>query len=186
MSDTLCTAKSDLIKNHITFRFKLQKLRKKLCKNMDNTFKKLNFKNQKEVIVLFSPESFEKNIESIIAETSVIRSLDGVAEVMFAMVFVTQQIEIDTVIPKIAPMLKGDAVLWMCYPKGTSKKFKCDFNRDTGWAVMGPYELEPVRMVAIDEDWSALRFKKVDYIKTMKRDSLGALSEKGRQKAEQK
>ena len=36
-----------------------------------------------------------------------------------------------------------------------------------------------------DEDWSALRFKKVDFIKTMKRSSVHALSEKGKIKATQ-
>ena len=153
---------------------------------MDSIFKKLNLKYQKEVVVLYSPESFENNIDSIIDETVVIRSLEKVTEITFIMVFVTQKAEIDAVIPKIAPILKGDAVLWMCYPKGTSKKYKCDFNRDTGWAVMGTYDLEPVRMIAIDEDWSALRFKKVDFIKTMKRSSMGALSEKGKQKAGQR
>ena len=153
---------------------------------MDAIFKKLNLRDQKEVVVLSSPESFENNIDSIIDETVVIRSLEKVTEITFIMVFVTQKAEIDAVIPKIAPILKGDAVLWMCYPKGTSKKYKCDFNRDTGWAVMGTYDLEPVRMIAIDEDWSALRFKKVDFIKTMKRSSMGALSEKGKQKAGQR
>ena len=174
-----------LLKNHITFQPELIRLPTELLKNMDAVFKKLNLKEHPEVVVLNSPESFEKNIDSISQETAVARSLTAVTEIAFAMVFVTKQAEIDTLIPQIAPMLQGDAVLWMCYPKGTSKKYKCDFNRDTGWALMGPYELEPVRMVAIDEDWSALRFKKVDFIKTMKRNSLGALSEKGKQKAGQ-
>ncbi len=70
----------------------------------------------------------------------------------------------------------------MCYPKGSSKKYSCDFNRDTGWDIMGQYDLESVRAVAIDEDWSALRFRKVDFIKTMKR-KFEALSEKGKEKA---
>ena len=153
---------------------------------MDSIFKKLNLKYQKEVVVLYRPESFENNIDSIIDETVVIRSLEKVTEITFIMVFVTQKAEIDAVIPKIAPILKGDAVLWMCYPKGTSMKYKCDFNRDTGWAVMGTYDLEPVRMIAIDDDWSALWFKKVDFIKTMKRSSMGALSEMGKQKAGQR
>jgi hypothetical protein len=152
---------------------------------MDATFKKLNLKDQKEVVILNSPESFEANIGSIRQETQVVRSLEGVTEVVFLMAFVTKQQEVDALIPLIAPMLKGDAVLWMCYPKGTSKKYKCDFNRDTGWQIMGSYDLESVRMVAIDADWSALRFKKADFIKTMKRTSLEALSEKGKIKAGQ-
>jgi hypothetical protein len=70
----------------------------------------------------------------------------------------------------------------MCYPKGTSKKFKCNFNRDSGWQVMGQHGLEGVRQVAIDEDWSALRFRKVEFIRVMTRKG-GALSEAGKAKA---
>ena len=152
---------------------------------MDEVFKKLNFKTQETVIVLNAPESFGVNLDSIRNEAKIATSLDGLTEIEFILAFVTKQSEIDELIPKIAPLLKGDAVLWMCYPKGTSKKYKCDFNRDTGWKIMGSFELEPVRMVAIDEDWSALRFKKVDFIKTMKRNSLHALSEKGKAKSGQ-
>jgi hypothetical protein len=39
-------------------------------------------------------------------------------------------------------------------------------------------------MVAVDEDWSALRFRKVEYIKMMTR-KFEALSEKGKEKAGQ-
>ncbi|WP_221390235.1 hypothetical protein [Dyadobacter sp. NIV53] len=150
---------------------------------MDAVFKKLNLKQQKTIVVLNAPESFQANLDSIREETEILTSLNNVSHLDFIMVFVTQQNEIDYLIPTIGDLLKGDATLWMCYPKGTSKKYKADFNRDTGWQVMGSYDLEPVRMVAIDEDWSALRFKKVDFIKTMKRNSLHALSEKGKTKA---
>lgn len=152
---------------------------------MDAVFKKLNFKEQSAVLVLNAPASFDINLDSIANETKIFKDLTGIDSVAFCMVFATQQKEIDEIIPMLAPLFKGDVILWMCYPKGTSKKYKCDFNRDTGWKILGDFDLEPVRMVAIDEDWSALRFKKVDYIKTMKRSSLGALSEKGKIKANQ-
>ena len=150
---------------------------------MDAVFKKLNLKDQTTVIILNAPDSFEGNMDSIRDQADIVTSLDGILEIEFVMVFVTKQTEIDAVVPKIAPLLKGDAILWMCYPKGTSRKYKCDFNRDTGWKVMVPYDLETVRMVAIDEDWSALRFKKVEFIKSMNRTSLETLSEKGKLKS---
>ena len=150
---------------------------------MDAVFKKLNLKDQTTVVILNAPDSFQVNIDSIRNEATILTSLEEVSEIEFIMVFVTKQTEIDALVPKFAPLLKGDAVLWMCYPKGTSKKYKCDFNRDTGWKVMGPYDLETVRMVAIDEDWSALRFKKVEFIKSMNRTSLESLSETGKIKS---
>ncbi|HNM27658.1 MAG TPA: hypothetical protein PKL15_19570, partial [Saprospiraceae bacterium] len=66
------------------------------------------------------------------------------------------------------------------YPKGSSKTYRCEFNRDNGWQALGEVGYEPVRQVAIDEDWSALRFRRVEFIKTMTRSF--AMSEKGKQK----
>ena len=42
---------------------------------------------------------------------------------------------------------------------------------------------EPVRMVAIDEDWSAVRFRRAEFIKTMKRGAEHAISAAGRARA---
>jgi hypothetical protein len=52
------------------------------------------------------------------------------------------------------------------YPKGTSKRYTCDFNRDSGWEVIRNAGFDSVRQIAIDEDWSALRFRRVEYIKS--------------------
>jgi len=73
--------------------------------------------------------------------------------------------------------------LWFAYPKGSSKRYKCEFNRDNGWAVLGSLGFEGVRMVAIDEDWSALRFRRVEYVKNMTRSF--ALSEEGKARSKQ-
>jgi hypothetical protein len=42
---------------------------------------------------------------------------------------------------------------------------------------------ECVRQIAIDEDWSALRFWKAEYIKSMKRDPQKAMSVEGKKKS---
>jgi hypothetical protein len=151
---------------------------------MDAVFKKLNYKGQPVVVCLNAPASFEPNLGSIAGEAQVVTDLVAVAEIEFMIAFVTRQEEIDGLVPRVAPRLKGDAVLWFCYPKGTSKRYTCNFNRDTGWQVLGPYGLEGVRQVAIDEDWTAMRFRKVDYIKTMTR-KFSALSEGGKAKTGQ-
>jgi hypothetical protein len=48
--------------------------------------------------------------------------------------------------------------------------------------VLGAAGFEPVRMVAIDEDWSALRFRRVAHIKSMTRSPRGAISRAGKRK----
>jgi hypothetical protein len=66
----------------------------------------------------------------------------------------------------LAAASEGDAVIWFAYPKGTSKRYTCEFNRDTGWSVIRGLGFESVRQVAIDEDWSALRFRRQKYVKS--------------------
>ena len=62
----------------------------------------------------------------------------------------------------------------------------CDFNRDTGWDALGNLGFEPVRMIAIDEDWSALRFREAKFIKTITRRESFALSKEAKERTTQK
>jgi hypothetical protein len=153
---------------------------------MTPLFKKLNFKDQKSILIINSPASFEKELQEMESITTIHKEFKKAKEIEFAICFATKQSQIDQCIRDIYPRLKGDAILWMCYPKGTSKKYKCDFNRDTGWHVLGQYNLEPVRAVAIDEDWSALRFRKVEFIKKITRRESFALTDDAKKRTSQK
>ena len=148
---------------------------------MTPLFKKLNFKQHPAVLVLQAPDSFLPEAVAMSAYTTL--STEWPAEdsaMTFVLFFATQQKEVDAIAHDFAQRTEGDAVLWIAYPKGSSKRYKCDFNRDTGWAVMGQLGFEPVRQVAIDEDWSALRFRRVDFIKTMTRSF--AMTDAGKEK----
>ncbi|MCZ8230155.1 hypothetical protein [Flavobacterium sp.] len=147
---------------------------------MTPLFKKLNFKNHNAILVLNAPVSFELEMSKMAAETTFFTDAIKLDSIDFVIVFVTQLQEIETAITSLFPKINGDAIIWFCYPKGTSKKYKCEFNRDNGWAVIGNFGFEPVRMVAVDEDWSALRFRKTTYIKTLTRSSSFAISADGK------
>ena len=151
---------------------------------MNPLFKKLNFKEHVQILVLNPPASFEPHLEAVSALTEVKRGISPAMKIEFALAFVAKKKQIEEIAQLLTSQLEGDAILWMCYPKATSKKYKCDFNRDTGWEPLGRLGLEGVRQVAIDEDWSALRFRRVNYVKTLKR-KFSALSEAGKKKAGQ-
>lgn len=135
---------------------------------MASVFQKLNLKDQKEILVVNAPQSFESELAGLHG-VAVRRSVKDVKQIGFSLAFVIKQSEVDALGKNIAQKAEGDAVVWFAYPKGSSKKYKCEFNRDTGWDAIGKLGLEPVRMVAIDEDWSALRFRRVEFIKTLTR-----------------
>lgn len=125
---------------------------------MTPLFKKLNYKEGQTIVCLNAPDSFQPALEEMRSETAIIQNEKEITVVNFAMVFATKQAEVDHFAVLLAPKCEGDALLWFCYPKGSSKKYKCEFNRDNGWQVLGQLGWEGVRMVAIDEDWSAPSF----------------------------
>jgi hypothetical protein len=131
---------------------------------MATVFEKLNLKNQQEIVVLNAPASFESELASLPA-IHVHRHLESVPKVSFVLAFVTRKSEVDELAGPIAERAEGDAIVWFAYPKGTSKKYTCDFNRDNGWDALIARRFEAVRAVAIDEDWSALRHRRSEYVK---------------------
>ena len=74
-------------------------------------------------------------------------------------VFVRDSKDVARLGPKAIAGVQGGAVTWIAYPKKTSG-VETDMTRDRGWeAVTG--EIDAVSQVAVDETWSALRFKPV-------------------------
>src|SRR5579863_10103727 len=135
---------------------------------MPTTFEKLQLKDQKDILVLNAPPSFEPELKKLKGVT-VHRELKALGESPFSLAFVTKKSEVDALAPQLAKRAKGDAIVWFAYPKGTSKKYKCDFNRDNGWDKLQAEGFETVRAVAIDEDWSGLRFRRSEFVKSSKK-----------------
>jgi hypothetical protein len=47
------------------------------------------------------------------------------------------------------------SAFWVAYPKGG----RADINRDSLWPIIAEFGLRPNQQVAIDDHWSALRFR---------------------------
>lgn len=142
-------------------------------------FKKLNLKDHDPVVVLNAPPEFEPEVATL-GDRPVVRDLAAVDGFAFAVAFARDRAEFDRLSADLAAKAEGDAVLWIAYPKKSSKRYRADFDRDRGWDVFGAAGYEPVRQVAIDEDWSALRFRRVAHVKTLTRSKDMALTEEGK------
>ena len=128
-----------------------------------SVFTKLNLKDQKEILVIDAPDSFVPELKAL-KGVKVHRNPGEAKKFEFALAFASQKAAIERLSKALATKAEGDAVLWFAYPKGSSKRFKCDFNRDNGWEVIRAAGWDTVRQVAIDEDWSALRFRRREFI----------------------
>ncbi len=132
---------------------------------MAGIFDKLNLKGHQEIVVLHEPESFRPELARLPVLT-IHSHIESVPQIGFLLAFVTSKSQVDALAGPVAARAAGDATVWFAYPKGTSKKYRCDFNRDTGWDALKALGFDTVRAVAIDQDWTALRFRRVEFIKS--------------------
>lgn len=97
--------------------------------------------------------------------------LDGVrlgVSATWAIAFCRDRAALDAVWGDVRAAVAPGAVVWLCYPKRTSR-LASDLYRDGGWDVVTADDWHPVTQVAVDEDWSALRFRPRAEIRVMTR-----------------
>lgn len=146
---------------------------------MDALLKKLNHAGG-PVVVVDAPAEFGGTLQAWAGHAAVADSLAG--QDGFVLAFAAMQADVGPLVDRIVPALGEDAVFWIAYPKKSSKRYRSDMGRDDSWGPLGQHGFEPVRQVAIDEDWSALRFRRVEHIRSMRRNPAMALSDDARRR----
>jgi hypothetical protein len=127
-----------------------------------NVFEKLQLKDEKNLLIQGIPSSIEKQFAKLAYAKNVTPLLKS-KKVDFALIFALSQQQLNQILREVLPALREDSKLWVAYPKATSK-IVSDLNRDCSWELLTKHEYESVRQVAIDNVWSAIRFKKLDQI----------------------
>lgn len=135
---------------------------------MRNLLDKLNYKGQERIAVINAEESFIISLSNELKNVMIDKEIDPRFPYNFIIIFAKRVSEVEHLAPISLHNLMADGVLWFCYPKKSSKKYKSDINRDNGWKALNDSGLNGIKQVAIDEDWSALRFRNVKFIKSAK------------------
>ena len=148
---------------------------------MADVWGKLNLKDQEEIVVVNAPSSFERDLKAL-EGVAVKRKPADPKQIVFFLAFVTTRQEVAALAKTVASKTVPDAVVWFAYPKSTSKKYTSEISRDAGNEALGEAGFEPVRMVAIDEDWTGKRFRRVAFIKNLTRDPRALVSKEGKKR----
>ena len=151
---------------------------------MNAILKKLQIKSGAKVLFSNLPEDLEW-MRNELSSLEAIESTDS-SDFSVAIGFGTISNAIDSFFHSINETVQNDEIVWFCYPKKTSKKYTSTINRDSGWEVICDLDFEPVMQVAVDEDWSALRFRKIAFIKNFTRNANMIISEKTKEKMQSK
>ncbi|MFE6223155.1 hypothetical protein [Streptomyces sp. NPDC057854] len=79
----------------------------------------------------------------------------GPGDADVALAFAEDEAAARALLARHADALRQAPVAWIAYPKGN----RSDINRDTLWPLAAAFGLRPNAQVAVDDRWSALRFR---------------------------
>jgi hypothetical protein len=133
---------------------------------MKNLLGKLNYKGQKRISIINAEEKFINLILPDLNDVIIDRKIDPRYPYEFIIIFVKGKSEVEQVAPMTLHNLMADGILWFCFPKKTSKRYSSDLSRENGWKVLNDSGFYGIRIVSVDEDWTALRFRNKKYIKS--------------------
>jgi hypothetical protein len=120
---------------------------------------KLFIKEKNKIYFVNAPENYLEKIGDLPNNVIIVKKLEKDLDVI--QIFVKNKAELEDYLPKVKDFLKEKGKLWITYYKGTSK-IKTDINRDSINEYALSLNLKGIFMISIDEDWSALRVKKID------------------------
>jgi hypothetical protein len=120
--------------------------------------KKLALKPGQRFLLLGAPPGYEDALGALPQGVTMATKEGGKADAV--QVFATTKEELKDALAKARAALSPGGMIWLTYPKGTSK-MKSDMNRDSIREYALKVGLETVALVAVDDDWSAIRCKAV-------------------------
>lgn len=119
-------------------------------------FKKLRIKPDQKIAVINPPAGYLKTLGNLPDGVLVDSELVGRYDLIHA--FFTHFQNLEMQIEDIKTALVADGILWISYPKQSSKR-ESDLNRDILRDKLADKGLKAVAQISIDDIWSALRFK---------------------------
>jgi hypothetical protein len=130
--------------------------------------KKLNIKPGQRIVVFNAPDGYLEQLQPLPEGTQMATAAAPGEQFDVVQLFVKSVSELDAQATNAVAALKPGGLLWCAYPKKSSA-IKTDISRDVGWDALREAGFLVVSAVAIDDTWSALRFRPREEIKTLTR-----------------
>jgi hypothetical protein len=128
--------------------------------------KKLRIKPGMRALVMAAPDGYVRRLAPLPEGVEITTKPTGTYP--FIHMFTTRVAEIEKSVPALLRCAAPEALFWIAYPKKTAG-IDSDLSRDILAAAMIDMGWRPVSIVALDEVWSALRFRPIADVKGKKK-----------------
>ena len=115
--------------------------------------KKLKLKPGARAAVVNAPEKY---LDELKHDSDISQKLNGKFD--WIQIFARNKKELASFAPKAAAALKPESVLWLSFPKGSSK-IQTDLTRDKGWEAIHDIDLKFINLVSVNDMWSAFALR---------------------------
>ena len=115
--------------------------------------KKMKLKSGLKAAVINAPENY---VDELRHDTAMSPTLNGKFD--WIQIFVRNKADLEALAPKAAKALRPDSILWISFPKGSSK-IQTDLTRDKGWESLQVLDLKWMTLVSVNETWSAFALR---------------------------
>jgi hypothetical protein len=121
-------------------------------------FEKLNFVDERNILIQGLPSSIEKQFAKLSYSKDVTPLLKA-RKIDFALVFAINNAQLCYILKDVFPALHIKSKLWIAYPKSASK-IASDLNRQNTWQVLQNNGFIIDEEVVLDHVWAAIFFKR--------------------------
>lgn len=118
--------------------------------------KKMKLKSGQRVAIINAPGGYLEALQPLPADVELAEALVGVFD--WVQLFVKTQAELAQMIAHVRAALKPAGMLWITFPKGTSK-IQTDLTRDKGWDALQAIDLKWITLISVDDTWSAFSLR---------------------------
>ncbi len=115
--------------------------------------KKMKLKSGASAAVINAPKNYMDELKH---DTATSPTLNGKFD--WIQIFVTNKAELEALAPKAVKALKPESILWISFPKGTSK-IQTDLTRDKGWETLRELDLKWITLISVNDNWSAFALR---------------------------
>jgi hypothetical protein len=117
---------------------------------------RVNIQPGRRALILNAPDGYRALLDPLPEGVDLAATPDGIFD--FVQLFAKNKADLAQYAPAAMAALKPGGMLWIAFPKKTSK-IQTDISRDTGWDVVQQAGWQGVFLISVDDVWSAMRFR---------------------------